>query len=251
MLIWSQQVKETDKEQYLKRGTLAVLGVMKDLLQLQTPLLVNFSRGQFISRMLAADETRIVFDLGSNNLDNDYALHCNEITIFAETHGAKIEFALGTLEKTDFEGLPAFQAALPDVLWQIQRREFFRISAPMDPEFWCHCQWPDGSPARLRLQDLSLGGIGVLVEETMPEGLKSGDDFSSLQVELGEFGQFNVSAKLMHIGERSIITNKNETKVTPRLSFRFTALEPHQERQLQQIIFALERQARDKAQRFQ
>ena len=85
----------------------------------------------------------------------------------------------------------------------------------------------------------------------MPEGLKSGDDFNSLQVELGEFGQFNVSAKLMHIGERSIITNKNETKVTPRLSFRFTALEPHQERQLQQIIFALERQARDKAQRFQ
>lgn len=55
----------------------------------------------------------------------------------------------------------------------------------------------------------------------------------------------------MHIGERSIITNKNETKVTPRLSFRFTALEPHQERQLQQIIFALERRARDKAQRFQ
>ncbi len=53
-------MKETDKEQYLKRGTLAVLGVMKDLLQLQTPLLVNFSRGQFISRMLAADETRIV-----------------------------------------------------------------------------------------------------------------------------------------------------------------------------------------------
>lgn len=244
-------MKETDKEQYLKRGTLAVLGVMKDLLQLQTPLLVNFSRGQFISRMLAADDTRIVFDLGSNSLDNDYALHCNEIMIFAETHGAKIEFAPGALEKIEFDGLPAFQAELPEVLWQIQRREFFRINAPMDPQFWCHCQWPDGSAARLRLQDLSLGGIGVLAEEGMPEGLKSGDDFKNLQVELGEFGQFNVSARLMHIGERSIITNKNETKVTPRLSFRFSALEPHQERQLQQIIFALERQARDKAQRFQ
>nr|WP_226374836.1 flagellar brake protein [Pantoea stewartii] len=251
MLIGGQQVKEADKEHYLKRGTLAVLGVMKDLLQAQTPLLVNFSRGQFISRMLAADENRIVFDLGSNNLDNDYALQCNDITVFAETQGAKVEFALPGLEKTEFDGLPAFQATLPEVLWQIQRREFFRISAPMDPQFWCHCTWPDGSAARLRLQDLSLGGIGVLVDDAMPDGLKSGDDFKNLQVELGEYGQFNVNATLMHIGERSMITSKNETKVTPRLSFRFTALEPHQERQLQQVIFSLERLARDKAQRFQ
>ncbi len=36
-------MKEADKEHYLKRGTLAVLGVMKDLLQAQTPLLVNFT----------------------------------------------------------------------------------------------------------------------------------------------------------------------------------------------------------------
>ncbi len=205
-------MKETDKEQYLKRGTLAVLGVMKDLLQLQTPLLVNFSRGQFISRMLAADETRIVFDLGSNNLDNDYALHCNEITVFAETHGAKIEFALGALEKTDFEGLPAFQAALPDVLWQIQRREFFRISAPMEPQFWCHCQWPDGTAARLRLQDLSLGGIGVLVEEAMPEGLKSGDDFNSLQVELGNLASSTSALSLCTLANAALSPIKMRRK---------------------------------------
>lgn len=59
-------MKDADKEQYLKRGTLAVLNVMKDLLRYQTLLMVNFSRGQFISRLLAADEDRVIFDLGSN-----------------------------------------------------------------------------------------------------------------------------------------------------------------------------------------
>lgn len=244
-------MKDADKEQYLKRGTLAVLGVMKDLLRSETPLMVAFSRGQFISRMLGADEERIIFDLGSNNLDNEYILDCREIAIYAETQGAKVEFALTTLEKTTFDGLPAFSAPLPELLWQIQRREFFRISAPLDPVFYCHSEWPDGRKVRFRLQDLSLGGIGVLVDEPLPEGLSSGDKFKKLRVELGEYGQFEVSAQLLQIGERSVVTSKNETRITPRLSFRFTAMEPLQSRQLQQVIFMLERLAHDKARRFQ
>lgn len=244
-------MKEADQEQYLKRGTLAVLGVMKDLLRLQTPLLVRFPRGQFISRMLAADEDHLLFDLGSNNLDNDYALTSDDLSITAETYGAKVEFSLAALEIVEFEGLPAFSAPLPDLLWQIQRREFFRVCAPLEPQFWCHTVWPDGRKTRLRLQDLSLGGIGVLVDEALPDGLQDGDSFNSFRVELGEYGHFDVPVKLLSIGERSVVTGKNETRITPRLSFRFATLNPAQERQLQQIIFALERLARDKSTRFQ
>jgi c-di-GMP-binding flagellar brake protein YcgR len=246
-----QDVKEADQEQYLKRGTLAVLGVMKDLLRLQTPLLVRFPRGQFISRMLAADEDHLLFDLGSNNLDNDYALTSDDLSITAETYGAKVEFSLAALEIVEFEGLPAFSAPLPGLLWQIQRREFFRVCAPLEPQFWCHTVWPDGRKTRLRLQDLSLGGIGVLVDEALPDGLQDGDSFNSFRVELGEYGHFDVPVKLLSIGERSVVTGKNETRITPRLSFRFATLNPAQERQLQQIIFALERLARDKSTRFQ
>ncbi|WP_158149394.1 flagellar brake protein [Pantoea agglomerans] len=244
-------MKEADQEQYLKRGTLAVLGVMKDLLRLQTPLLVRFPRGQFISRMLAADEDLLLFDLGSNNLDNDYALTSDDLSITAETYGAKVEFSLASLEIVEFEGLPAFSAPLPDLLWQIQRREFFRVCAPLEPQFWCYTVWPDGRKTRLRLQDLSLGGIGVLVDEALPDGLQDGDSFNPFRVELGEYGHFDVPVKLLSIGERSVVTGKNETRITPRLSFRFATLNPAQERQLQQIIFALERLARDKSTRFQ
>ncbi len=244
-------MKDADKEQYLKRGTLAVLNVMKDLLRYQTPLMVSFARGQFISRLLAADEDQVIFDLGSNALDNDLALQGGELNIAAETQGAKVEFGLTGLQRVEFEGLPAFSAPLPELVWQIQRREFFRVNAPMEPVFYCHSEWPDGSKVRFRLQDLSLGGAGVLLDGALPEGLNRGDTFKKLRVELGEYGHFEVTAQLLHIGERSTITSKNETRTTPRLSFRFTTIEPVQERQLQQVIFALERLARDKANRFQ
>ncbi|MCE0490674.1 flagellar brake protein [Pantoea sp. Mb-10] len=244
-------MKEADNEQYLKRGTLAVLNVMKDLLRIQAPLMASFARGQFISRMLFADEDRLIFDLGSNQLDNQLALESGEVNITAETYGAKVEFSLSNLEQTEYEGLPAFAAPLPELLWQIQRREFFRIGVPIEPTFYCHAQWPNGNPVRFRLQDLSVGGAGVLVDEALPDDLHNGDRFDNLRVDLGEYGHFAVTAQLLQIGERSVITSKNETRVTPRLSFRFIAIDPVQERQLQQVIFALERQARDKATRFQ
>lgn len=243
-------MKDADNEQYLKRGTLAVLNVMRDLSRYQTPLMVTFNRGQFISRLLVADEECIIFDLGSNALSNEWVLESPDFSVCAETYGAKIEFTLAALTLVEYEGLPAFSAPLPACAWQIQRREFFRINAPLEPVFWCYTRWPDGSPARFRLQDLSLGGVGVLPEGPLPEGLTRGNKFSQLRVELGEFGQFEVTAELLHIGERSVV-RKGEACVIPRLSFRFTAIEPVQERQLQQVIFALERLARDKASRFQ
>ncbi|QKJ86829.1 flagellar brake protein [Paramixta manurensis] len=244
-------MKEVDKEQYLKRGTLAVLGVLRDILRDQTPVMVSHTRGQFISRLLFVDREQLMIDYGSNTYDNQVALDAENLHISAETQGAKVEFALPTLHADTYEGLPAFSAPLPDVLWQIQRREFFRVHAPLDPVFYCHTQWPDGTPARFRLQDLSLGGIGVLVDGQLPENLRLGETLKQLRVELGEYGHFEVDAQLLQIGQRTTVSSKNETLSIPRLSFRFTRLAPGQERQLQQVIFALERLARDKANRFQ
>lgn len=113
---------------------------MKDLRHFQTPLLVNFPRGQFISRMPELNEDRVVYDLSSNVLDNDLALQSGEVNIIAEAQGAKVEFGLVELQRIDFSGLPAFSAPLPPMLWQIPRRASFRINAPMEPIFYCHTQ---------------------------------------------------------------------------------------------------------------
>ncbi len=244
--------EEEDKEQYLKRGPLAVLAVLKNLLKSQTPIMVSHARGQFITRLLYADKERLVVDLGSNDYENQLALETADLHLTAETHGAKVEFALSKLEEERYDGLPAFGAGLPDELLMIQRREYFRVSAPLDPIFYCYVKWPDGSgEGRMRLQDLSLGGIGVLSDSPIPETLEGGESFKNLRVELGEYGRFEVDANLINVGQRSVVGNKNETVVTPRLSFRFLTLNFAQERLLQQVIFSLERLAREKATRFQ
>ncbi|VAE93162.1 YcgR family protein [Enterobacter hormaechei] len=54
-------------------------------------------------------------------------------------------------------------------------------------------------------------------------------------------------AQLIAISERKVVDGKNETITTPRLSFRFLNVGPGAERELQRIIFSLEREARERA----
>lgn len=71
--------------------------------------------------------------------------------------------------------------------------------------------------------------------------------FAQIEVNMGQWGIFHFDAQLLTISERKLIDGKNETISTPRLSFRFLNVSPTVERQLQRIIFSLEREAREKA----
>ncbi|ELY5801616.1 flagellar brake protein [Cronobacter sakazakii] len=236
-------------EQFLKQNPLAVLGILRDLQKSQVPIRLSWGGWQFISRILDASPEQLVLDFGSQASENQAVQKAKNIQFSAEAQGAKVEFNLPALNVGEFQNLPAFVAPLPEAVWFVQRREHFRITAPVQPQFYSLARMPDGKLFRGRLQDLSLGGMGTLLEGAMPEGLEAGMQFSPLELDLLEWGKFRVDAQLLTISERKVVDSKNETIATPRLSFRFMNVSPGTERELQRIIFALERIAREKASR--
>ncbi|ELU8380340.1 flagellar brake protein YcgR [Cronobacter sakazakii] len=236
-------------EQFLKQNPLAVLGILRDLQKSQAPIRLSWGGWQFISRILDASPEQLVLDFGSQASENQAVQKAKNIQFSAEAQGAKVEFNLPALNVGEFQNLPAFVAPLPEAVWFVQRREHFRITAPVQPQFYSLARMPDGKLFRGRLQDLSLGGMGTLLEGAMPKGLEAGMQFSPLELDLLEWGKFRVDAQLLTISERKVVDSKNETIATPRLSFRFMNVSPGTERELQRIIFALERIAREKASR--
>ena len=157
-------------EQFLKQNPLAVLGVLRDLQKGEVPLRISWSTNQFISKILEVTPERLVVDLGSQEYENRAVLRAANISVLAETQGAKVEFVLPRLEQDDYQGLPAFVAPLPTNLWFVQRREYFRISAPLHPSYFCKAKMPDKKEIRFRLFDLSLGGMGALMDTAKPDG---------------------------------------------------------------------------------
>ncbi|WP_317180223.1 flagellar brake protein YcgR [Lelliottia amnigena] len=234
-------------EQFLKQNPLAVLGVLRDLHKGEVPLRISWSTNQFISKILEATPERLVIDLGSQEYENRAAVRAQNLSVMAETKGAKVEFVLPQLIHGDYQGLPAFFAPLPNSVWFVQRREYFRINAPLHPSYFCKAKMPDKKEIRFRLFDLSLGGMGALMDTARPEGLVEGMRFSQIELDMGGWGRFYFDAQLIAISERKVVDSKNETITTPRLSFRFLNVGPGAERELQRIIFSLEREARERA----
>ncbi len=234
-------------EQFLKQNPLAVLGVLRDLQKGDVPLRISWADSQFISKILDASPDALIIDLGSQEQENRAVLRAEHISVMAETQGAKVEFVLPRLAPSVYQGLPAFTSSLPLNLWFVQRREYFRISAPLHPAYFCKAKMPDKKEIRFRLFDLSLGGMGALMDTPKPDGLVEGMRFTQIELDMGGFGRFWFDAQLIAISERKVVDGKNETITTPRLSFRFLNVGPAAERELQRIIFSLERDARDRA----
>lgn len=234
-------------EQFLKQNPLAVLNVLRDLHRDRVPIRVSWGNGQFISRILDVSSHSLILDYGSQEYENRTVLAAENISISAETQGAKIEFTLPRLIKGVYLELPAFVVPVPSSLWFVQRREYFRISAPLHPVYYGRATLADNKSIRFRLFDLSLGGMGALLDEPTPASLQPGVRLPQIELDMAEWGKFHIDAQLIAISERVVVDSKNETISTPRLSFRFLNVNPAAERSLQRIIFSLEREARERA----
>ncbi|MGB7801443.1 flagellar brake protein YcgR [Buttiauxella sp.] len=234
-------------EHFLKQSPLAVLGVLRDLHKNQVPIRLSWQSGQFITKILEVTATGLIVDYGSQSHENHSAQKATNIHFTAETEGAKVEFTLPELKPVSYLNLPAFHTPIPSALWFVQRREYFRIPAPLHPYYLCNTTLQNGDPFQFRLCDLSLGGMGALVDGPLPEGLKEGMRFSQVEIDLVQWGKFHFDMQLITLSERKVIDSKNQTISTPRLSFRFLNVNPAVERELQRIIFSLERSAREKA----
>jgi c-di-GMP-binding flagellar brake protein YcgR len=234
-------------EQFLKQNPLAVLNVLRDLHRYRIPLRVSWGTSQFISRILDISSHALIIDYGSQEYENRAVQRAENITISAETQGAKIEFIVPKVSDGRFLDLPAFTMPVPPSLWFVQRREYFRITAPLHPVYYGRAKLADRSEIRFRLFDLSLGGMGALMDEAPPPALTAGVMIPQMELDMGEWGKFHFDVQLISLSERKVVDSKNETISTPRLSFRFLNVSPAIERTLQRIIFSLEREARERA----
>lgn len=246
-------MNEASKEQFVRRNKLGILAVLRDLKKNSTLVMVTYGRGQFISKILDVlpDTNQLLFDLGSGDYDNQRAKEAQTLSFVAEPAGAKVEFTSGKIHEITWQNLPTFSCEIPPELYFIQRREYFRVNIPLQAAYNCSGKFPDTTGFHFKLKDISLGGLGLHVDNVMPLSIASGTVIKDTVVELAEFGSFRLDLEFISAMDRKTVSNKGETVTTQRLSFKFPCLSPAQERDLQRAIFELEKQQNQKARRFQ
>ena len=208
---------------------------------------IEFGGKQMASQLLDVDAAgaTFIFDRGSNEEQNQALLGAAKLVFRGSPEGVRIEFDSGAPSETVFEGRPAFRLPFPEVVFCVQRREYFRVETPIVEPYVASGKLPDGETFRCEVHDLSLGGVALKTHKPRISELEIGCTLEDVKLNFGVFGQLSIDLQL--VSPRFIVTAKGDRLYI--VGFKFPDLPGNAERTLQRLITHLEGKRRALASR--
>ncbi len=242
-----------DKSAYAERFQLRrredILSVLRQLVRGREFLTVYFNRGQesLVSTLLDvdADAGELELDQGPDERANRRAQAARGLVCLGREGNISVRFRLERLWQVTRDDGPAFRAPLPDGLYRLQRREFFRVPMPVSNPVRCTLHDPaTGEAHTFRAADLSLGGVG-LVDSAMALPMALEDVFSGCELHIpGQDEPIQTDLRVRNISRHA----HRDGSMGRRIGFAFcnisAAAETILQRYLQRVQIALRNSGR-------
>lgn len=182
--------------QYLLYSRSEILFVLKQVMQKKCMITVYFDAGRsfFLTTLVAVsdDGAWLYFDTPSDTDTGRRALGARKMMLTTMLERVKIQFSVDGVQEVASGDRKAFASPLPETLLRLQRREHFRLSTPVANPVKCHVPLPqaDHGPGEIEatVLDISGGGIGIMLPESMAPAFQVGAVFSGCSVALPEEG---------------------------------------------------------------
>lgn len=237
---------EDDSLDFGRRNPLEIGVQLRNLVNRGDFLTLQYRGGQLVTRLLAVDtrERTFVFDWGALAEQNRGVLEAPSSHFHASPEGVRVEFSTGTPRETEYEGRPAFEADFPEVLFYVQRREYFRVDTPVLEPCICRGQIPGtGERFQFEVHDLSLGGLGLRTTDERAALLDTGIVLQDVELDLRAQGRLRMDVALVVL--RFIDLPNGDRRF--HLGLRFESLPGAAENTLQRYITQLEMKRRSLA----
>ncbi|MEQ1663004.1 MAG: flagellar regulator YcgR PilZN domain-containing protein [Thiobacillus sp.] len=104
-----------------------------------------------------------IIDCAARDITNQ-RLCSSPLHFSASLDGIRINFTTPAASACEFESLPALRVSLPEQLFRLQRRDYFRIPLPITHPVLCRIPRRDCTPAEIvttAVIDLGCGGIAL------------------------------------------------------------------------------------------
>jgi c-di-GMP-binding flagellar brake protein YcgR len=229
--------------QFMLRTHAEILVVLRGLCERISQITVFFNEGRdmLMTTIAAVADDHLVLDFGPGGEMNRKALEARKHFCVTTLDKVRVQFILREFGKTEHEGRPAFRCALPDEVLRLQRREFYRLTAPIAHPIRCviPVKMADGSKTTVETTviDISGGGLGVMAP---PEGLEFETDhlFENCRIELPDVGTVLATLRVRNVFE---FTLRSGAK-TKRAGCQFVDLPGQMLTLIQRYIIRVERE---------
>jgi c-di-GMP-binding flagellar brake protein YcgR len=235
--VWTAE----ELERFETRSRLEILGTLRELVARRAPVSVHFDRGEefLLSTLLAVNPEfeELVFDASAERAANARVERSERLLFVSSLDHVRIQFVAQRAEPVVHEGLPAFRVRIPQALVRLQRREYFRIAAPVAKPLFARLAHPR-EPARvleLRVLDLSAGGLAV----ALPPGalaLEPGTRLERGTLDLPGVGEIAFCAEVRYLAAAPSAAGVR------RCGLMFCELSGADRSRLQRYILRLERE---------
>ncbi len=160
----------------------------------------NQGRESLVTAVLHVDQEagEVVLDQGPDDAVNRRALAAGQLICMTRENNVSVKFRLQGLRRATRDDGPTFRAPLPESLYRLQRREFFRVPMPVSSPVLCRIPTDAGEVHEFRVTDMSLGGVGI-VDATMKLPLRIGDVFTDAELRVPDQRPLTVGLEVRNV----------------------------------------------------
>jgi c-di-GMP-binding flagellar brake protein YcgR len=232
-----------DDSRFQLEGRTEIQFLLKAMMKSGDLITAYFNEGNdfLLTALLEVDDAGLMLDYGASAEMNRKAQAANRLVLIAAHDKVKVQFALPHLKPATHNGRPAFAAPLPERVLRLQRRDYFRLTAPVAQPLKCRLSLiqEDGTRRAIEAQVLDISGGGIAIMSP-PSGFEFAVDqvFENCDLELPEIGPVRSGLRVRNVFE---VTLRNGAKVK-RSGCQFVGLPGNMLNRIERYIMRVERE---------
>ncbi len=233
-----------DLDRFRTYERLEINRVLKDLLRHGEMATLYFNGGRdFVLTSLidSNPETGLIrLDYGADEAANQRLFKAERVQFVTSHKGVRVQFAISGLRSAHWEGAQVLVADFPESIVRIQRREFYRLDAPLASPLRCRFVL-HGESVESTVVDISLGGVGLLEPEAGYEpNLEPGRVIEECTIDLPGEGLIETPVEIHNAFEHT----SHSGHLQRRVGCRFLELTPAMNARIQRYIHKVELERR-------
>lgn len=208
-----------DESPYVLHARMDIVAVLRDVARTRTLVTVHFGSSQeaLLTPLLGVDtETRtLVFDCSGSEAMNQSVLKARTLLYYGLHDKVRIRFKTDPARVIQWQNRSAFAAPLPDSMLRLQRRELYRVQAPVTRPIRCVIPVEEQGRMRhveTRLHDISQGGVALIANPGEIDA-EPGMGFPNCRIVLPDAGNAVVMLEIVHLREQKLLNDKTVLRI--------------------------------------
>lgn len=197
-----------------------------------------------LTTLLQADATGLWLEQSRNPHENTRLLKSHKL-IFVSSHAQiKLQFVSDKAAVATHEELPALFLPFPKSLYRLQRREYYRLTAPIEDPLCCiipKTQVEKNDVHEATIMDISGGGVGLTCTE-QDTVLIPGKRYPNCRISLPDIGELSGTIEVKNL----IVLSTPDGRTLRRAGCEFKDLDGAATILLQRYVTAMQRNKNDK-----